>query len=442
MLPIRHRLSVVFLFAGLILVFGSNCFGQNPTPTPKILTLNEAIDLAQKQASAYKTAQINEKIAQEDINQARAAFYPKLTAQPNFIYTSPSVARTNGVREPSFLGADAITVYQGLINVAGEIDTSGRLKATLLRNRALLESARLGSEIARRELVQSVVDAYFNLALAETKRRGAENNLQAAEEFENNTKLNLEAGEVAPVDLVRARLQTATRRDELEQAKTEETINADSLKFLIGYDFIAQVSTEDLLTQVPVDGEIERYAETAIRTRPEFAQFEADRTAAAQDLKLAQTERRPQLTYSVSGGFITDKLTPVRLRDTLGVQAGVGVTIPIFDKGAKSRETQAQLKIQQAENTRALAERQFVQAFHTARTQAIASRERIRQIGASITDAEQNLRASLARYQAGEAPISEVTDAQNLLVTQRQLLYQAIFDYQTARSRLLRAIGQ
>ena len=47
-------------------------------------------------------------------------------------------------------------------------------------------------------------------------------NLQAAQEFENNTKLQLDAGEVAPVDLVRARLQTATRRDELEQAKTEE----------------------------------------------------------------------------------------------------------------------------------------------------------------------------------------------------------------------------
>jgi outer membrane protein TolC len=434
----------VFLFlVGQILIFGAAqiSLGQNQ-PTQTILTLNEAIDLALKQTSAYKTAQINERIAQEDINQARAAFYPKLTAQPNFIYTSPSLTKTNGVREPSLLGADAVTVYQGLINASGEIDTSGKLKATLLRNRALLESARAGSEIAKRELVQAVSDAYFNLALAETKRGGAESNLEAAQEFENNTKLQLEAGEVAPVDLVRARLQTATRRDELEQAKTEELVNAHALRFLIGYDFTTSVATTDLLTQMPSPDEIERYTETAINTRPEFAQFEADRRAAEQDLKIARTERRPQFTYSVSGGFISDSLSPLRLKDHLGVQASVGVTIPIFDKGAKSRETQAQLKIQQAENTRALAGRQFVQAFYTARTQAIAARERIRQIGASITDAEQNLKASLARYQAGEAPITEVTDAQNLLVAQRQLLYQAIFDYQTARSRLLRAIGQ
>jgi outer membrane protein TolC len=441
---VKNLKFTFFLFlVELFLIVGSAqiSFAQNQT-TPKILTLTEAIDLALKQTSNYRAAQINQQIAQEDVNQARAAFYPRITAQPNFIYTSPSLSKTNGVREPSFLGANAITEYQGLINASGEIDTSGRLKATLLRNRALLESARAGSEIARRELAQSVADAYFNLALSETKRSGAESNLEAAEEFENNTKLQLEAGEVAPVDLVRARLQTATRRDELEQAKTEELVNADALRFLIGYDFTVPVATTDLLVQMPNADEIESYVETAINTRPEFAQFEADRRAAEQDLKLAKTERRPQFTYSVSGGFITDKLTPVRLRDTLGVQANVGVTIPIFDKGAKSRETQAQLKIQLAENSRALAERQFVQAFHTARTQAIAARTRIREIGATIIDAEQNLRASTARYQAGEAPITEVTDAQNLLVAQRQLLYQAIFDYQTARSRLLRAIGQ
>jgi outer membrane protein TolC len=119
------------------------------------------------------------------------------------------------------------------------------------------------------------------------------------------------------------------------------------------------------------------------------------------------------------------------------------MTIPIFDWGAaKSRETQARLKIQQADNARAVAERQFAQAFFTARTQAISARTRVRRIAAAITDAEANMSASIARYRSGEATIIEVTDAQNTLVIQRTELYQAIFDYQTARSRLMRATGQ
>ena len=194
---------------------------------------------------------------------------------------------------------------------------------------------------------------------------------------------------------------------------------------------------------MPADDEIERYTEAAISTRPEFAQFEADRRAADQDAAAARAERRPQLTYSVSGGFITDSLRPLPVRDHTGVQANVGVSIPLFDRGAsRSRETQAKLKLQQVENTKLLSERQFFQAFNTARSQAVSARERIRKLGASIADAEQNLSASTARYRAGEAPINEVVDAQNLFITQRLSLYKAIFDYQTAKAHLSRAAGQ
>ncbi len=421
----------------------------------KPITISEAVELALKQASAFRGSQINERLAAEDVRQARASFRPKVGIAPNFIYTTPSLSRTTtagvtdgnltAVRErpPSFIGANAISEYQGLAVVTGELDTSGRLRATLKRSQALLESARAGSEIARRDLVNAVTDAYFNLALATVQRRGAEMNLQAAQAFEDNTKLQLDAGEVAPVDFVRARLQTATRRNELEQARANESVNGDALRGLIGYDFDQPIATEDLLTQMPQPGEIANLAHTAASTRPEFAQFEADIRAAEQDVKIARSERRPQVTYSINGGFVSDSLRPANLRDHLGASAQIGVTLPIFDSGAsRSRQTQARLRIENAQNSRSLATRQFAQAFFSTRTQAVSAAARIRQIAAAITDAEANVSASSARYQAGEASIVEVTDAQNTLIAQRQAFYQAIFDYQTARARLLRSIGQ
>jgi len=341
------------------------------------------------------------------------------------------------------VSADAITVYEVLVNAAGEIDTSGRLKATLLKNQALLEAARAGTEVAKRDLVQAVTEAYFNLALATAKRAGAEANLDAVRDFEDKVRLNVDAGELAPVDLVRARLQTAGRTDELQQAISDESVSAYALKSLIGERISEQISVEDLMTQMPVDNEIERFAETAISTRPELAQFDAERRAAEQDIKAARAERRPQLTYSVSGGFVTDSLKLGPIRDQTGVQATIGFTIPVFDWGAsRSRETQARLRLQQTQTTRALAERQFAEAFFSARTQAMAARDRIRRLAASIPDAESNVTASVARYRAGEATINEPVDAANQLITLRQALRQAIFDYQTAKARLARATGQ
>lgn len=416
---------------------------RDQTDSAKSLSLAEAVNLALQQASIYKTAQIAEQIAAEDVKQAKSAFYPKVAANPTLVYTSPSLSNAVTPRPPSFLGANAITEYQAVVTTSGEIDTSGKLKATLERNKFLVQSAHAGSEIARQELINSVTDAYFNLALSTTKRRGAELNLAAAQEFENNIKLQLDAGEVAPVDLVRARLQTAARSDELEQAKTDESVNGDQLRVLIGYDFSAPISAEDLLMKMPGAGEIENYTETLITTRPEFARFEADRRAAEDDVKIAKADRKPQITYSVSTGFISDSLRPGHIGASTGVQATVGVSIPLFDKGAsRSRETQAKLKIQQAELNKQIAERQFMQAFYSARTQAVAARNRISRLAQTIRDAESNVDASTARYRAGEATIVEVTDAQNTLIIQRQALYQAIFDYQTARAKLLRAIGQ
>ena len=125
------------------------------------------------------------------------------------------------------------------------------------------------------------------------------------------------------------------------------------------------------------------------------------------------------------------------------VSAAISLNIPIFDWGAaRSRERQARLRVQVAENERTIALRGFTQQFYAAQAQANSAAARVRLAGLAVTLAQINLDASIARYRAGEAQIIEVTDAQTTLVTQRLALYQAIFDYQTALGRLRQATGQ
>ncbi|HEX8887870.1 MAG TPA: TolC family protein, partial [Pyrinomonadaceae bacterium] len=177
--------------------------------------------------------------------------------------------------------------------------------------------------------------------------------------------------------------------------------------------------------------------------RPEFTQFEAERRAASQDIRIARADRLPQLSFSLNGGFDTDSLRPVRLKEHTGVSAAFNLSIPIFDWGAsRSRERQAQLRLQVAENERRQAVRGFTLAFNSARTQALSAATRIRLAATGIAQAQSNLDASIARYRAGEAQIIEVTDAQTTLAAQRLAFYQAIFDYQVALARLRQAAGQ
>src|SRR5207245_891975 len=149
--------------------------------------------------------------------------------------------------------------YQAYLNLAGDLDISGRLQATLARNRALLAAAHAGTEVARRALAQAVIDAYYGLALATAQRTAAEVNLAAAEEFERITALLYSGGEVASVDVTRAQLQTIARRDELERARANEQVAAGSLRVLVGYDFSTPISATDLALAAPVDYDFQQF---------------------------------------------------------------------------------------------------------------------------------------------------------------------------------------
>ena len=410
------------------------------TPVVNVMTLDEALRLADAQASVYQTAVLNEKIAAEDVKQAQAAFMPKISAPLGYIYTSPSFGLPPA---PSFISADAIGVYEAFLNVSGDFDISGKLRATLAKNRALLAAAHAGTDVAKRALAQAVIEAYYGLSLASADRSAAEGSLAAAEEFERITALLLSGGEVAPVDLTRAQLQTLERRNELEKARVSEEIAASSLRVLVGYDFTRPINAIDLALVLPTDTDYQQFKVDDVTRRPEFTQLDQQLRAAHQEIRIARADRLPSFSYSINGGFQTDSMKPPRLEEHSGVSAGFSLNIPIFDWGAsRSRERQARFQVQVAENERAIASRQFTQEFYAARAQVANALVRIALAREGVLKAQDNLNASIARYRAGEAQIIEVTDAQTTLVTQRSALYQALFDYQIGLAKLKRASGQ
>src|SRR5437773_2197850 len=221
---------VVFAIAALIAVPTA---GQAPAvPQPPPLSLAGATSQALQQVNALQQAQIDEAIAAEEVRQAEAALLPRARDSFSIFYNSP--ARPPADRHTqSFIAQNAIHEYQNLLGVTG--DWSFGLISAVRRSRALREAARAGTEIARRALVRGVNEAYYGAALATAKRQAAEQSLAAAEDFERVTDLNYRAGEVPEIDVIRARLQTAARRDDLAQAQQAEAIANASLGTLLGY---------------------------------------------------------------------------------------------------------------------------------------------------------------------------------------------------------------
>src|SRR5215212_10353543 len=143
----KARPKVISLAVLLALVcLGRSLHAQTPqNPPPGQLTLDHALRLANAQASTFQSALLNERIAAEDLRQAQTAFLPRVSAPLSYIYTSPQPGEP---RVPSFIANDAISEYEAFVNVSGDLDLAGKLRATVARNRALLAAAHAGTEMA------------------------------------------------------------------------------------------------------------------------------------------------------------------------------------------------------------------------------------------------------------------------------------------------------
>jgi len=408
---------------------------------PEPLSLSAATSTALQQVSLYQQAQIDEQLAAEDLAQARAALLPRIRDAFTVTYNSPAHRPQGGVdpASPAFIAANAVHEYQNLLGVTG--DLSYGLFAAVTRSRAALRAARAGTEIAHRAFVRAVAEAYYGAALATAKRRSAEQSLSAAEEFERVTTLNVKAGEVPEIDAVRARLQTAARRDELAQAIRDEAIANAALSTLLGTGITGSPSIETLPQIIDAEA-VNSITAEGVAKRPEFAQLQAQTEAAQADIRVARSDYLPRITYSVDEGFDAPSLGANEIDQHRGVLATANIDVPIFDWGAtRSRVRQAELRAQGAELQRQIAMRDLYLQFATARQEAITAADRVDNARRALEDAQRNVSVSIDQYRAGEAPINVVTDAQATLATQRLALQQALFDYQIALAHLREAAG-
>ena len=433
-------------FSQAALVFITSAAFAQPQPQPQAqpapappMSLAAAQTTALQQVSAFQQAQIDEAIAAEDLRQAEASLLPRARSASTITYNSPARPPVS-TSDPSFIASNAIHEYQELLGVTGEVNFG--LVAGIHRARAMLRAAHAGTDIARRGFVRAVNELYYGAALATAKRQAAETSLGAAEEFERVTDLNYHAGEVPEIDVIRARLQSAQRRDDLAQARQAEAVANATLGTVLGTG-IAVAPPIEPLPQTIDAGDIQSITQQGVTRRPEFVQLEAQLQAARADIGVARADRLPRITYSVDEGFDTNSLSADQIRQHRGVLATANIDIPIFDWGlTASRQRQAELRAQGALLQQQLTIRDLYVQFATARAEATTAVERVDNARRALADAERNLSISISRYRAGEGPITEVTDAQTQLATQRMNLQQALFDYQIAHAHLLEAVGQ
>jgi len=414
---------------------------------PQTITLKDAIALAEKNDPQLLAAATDAAIAHQDREQARTALYPALSAKSEYLGTEG-----NGkIPTSRFVTDDGVHVYREWAVVHQDFSPGTFTRVAVQRASAAEALARARVELARRGVVPTVTKSYYSLLAAQRKYAAAQ---QALDQAQRALKISQDlenGGEVAHSDVVKSQLQLNTQQQALNEAQLAMESTRLDLAVLLFHDFnesFAIVDDLDLAPALPPLSDVETMAG---RENPALGVAMQAVRAASLDITLARQAYLPTISvdaiYGIEANAIALNAIDRAYRDlgpvpTPGYYIDAALNIPLWDWGARrSKIRQAELKHQQAQADLSVAQRTLIKNLHAAYEEAQTARRQMDLLRAGLDLASESLRLNTLRYQAGEATILELVDAETSLTQARTAYDDGMVRYRLAIANLQTLTG-
>jgi outer membrane protein TolC len=423
-------------------------WAQAPT-----IDLENAISRARQYSGQIQSANFAVSQAREDTVQARAARLPQVNALNQFIYTEG-----NGTPSGVFVANDGVHVYNEQAQAHEEVLSFVRHGEM---NRALAAEAvaRAKVDIAARGLTGVVIQDYYAIVAAQRKLKNAQRGVEEADKFLDITQKQERGGEAAHADVVKAQIDREQRRRDLKEAQ----LGIDKAKIALGVmifrSFSADFSVvDDLDRPAPLPPAEEAQAQ-ASASSPDVKAANLSIEQAGFDIAVARYQYLPSLGLDVFYGIDANQFAvnsheaqatgrstlpnfEVSNRQNLGYVAQATLNIPVWNWGAtKSKIKQAEMRREQAQLDMTTARKALDRDVAAAYAEAQGARDQIESLHASVDLANESLRLTLLRYQAGEATALEVVDAQSTVNAARNANDDGLARYRVAMAMLQTLTG-
>jgi outer membrane protein TolC len=410
------------------------------------LTLQDALARAQMYAPQLLSTLSDVSSAREDLLQARAARRPTLSGKSDYLGTQGNGVLPSG----RFVTNDGVHVYREWA-VLHQDFISAVNRTAIKRATANEAVVRARAEIAQRGLALTVARAYYALLTGQRKYASAQQSLDQAKRYLDISQ-NLErGGEVAHSDSVKAEIQYATQ----EQAFRESKLTMDNarldLAVLLFREFDQNFTVVDDLNLAPALPSLAEIRVMAARENPTLRAAMGAVTTAQFDVSLARQAFWPTLTadfaYGIEANAFALHSTVAAAPDkgklpNLGYFLTVSLNVPVWDWGSRSSKVrQAVLRREQLNVELTAAQRSLMRDLQGFYQEAQTAREQVESLRHSVDLAEESLRLNGLRYQAAEATILELVDAQTTVTQARNAYEDALARYRLALANLQTLTG-
>lgn len=420
--------------------------GQRPAPapaagspgTPVVLTLADALERAKANSPQFQAAVTELGLAREDRYQARAALLPGVNYNNSFIYT-----QGNGTASGRYIGNNGVHEY---ISQGAAQEVIGAEKVLEYQRAAATHAlSKARAEIAARGLVVTVVQSYYGLLAAQTRTTNAERAHDEGDHFLELSRKLEEGGEVAHSDTIKAQIQANDLKRAWDEARLAEQNARLALAVLLFPTFFQDFRLVNDLGNLPALPPLNELAEMAAKNNPELQAAFATLWVTNKQVSIAKAGYLPALSVEMFYGIDANQFAKRAPDGTqyLGYAGTVTLNIPVWNWGAtQSRVRQAELQRHQAQVEFSAAQRQAAADLQSFYSEAQVAYEQLQLLKQTAEMAEQSLKLTTLRYQAGEASALEVVDAQNTLTSAGNNLHDGEARYHLALANLQTLTGE
>jgi outer membrane protein TolC len=417
---------------------------QQPSPT---LTLKDALTLAAKNDPTLIAATTDAEVARQDRQQSRTALYPSLSGRSEYLGTEG-----NGkIPTSRFVTNDGVHVYREWAVVHQDLSPGTFTRVAVQRATAVEALARARVEIARRGLAPTVAKSYYGLLAAQRKYATAQQALDQAQHTLTISQDLERGGEVAHSDVVKSDLQQNAQQQALNEAQLGmETARLD-LAVLLFRDFNENFSIVDDLDLAPALPPLTDVETIAGRENPILGAAIQTLRSASLDVTLARQAFLPTIgvdaIYGIEANAIALEARDVAYKAdgpvaTPGYYIDAVLNIPMWDWGVRrSKLRQAEIKREQAQVELTATERTLIRNLRGYYGDAQTARQQVDLLRRAVDLASESLRLNTLRYQAGEATVLELVDAQTTLIQARNAYDDGMVRYRVAISNLQTLTG-
>jgi outer membrane protein len=423
---------------------------------PQPLSLAEAVNLALQHNPTILRAQKDLEVAQGVVIQTRAIAIPKVNLGGNFsaaqstdvdTVNNPPVVVNNTPITPGFTFGPPQN-WDTQLKLVQSLYEGGRIMSALRVARLTKERSMLDYQTAVANTVVGVQVAYYDVLLAVQQITVQEASVELLTRELADTTRRYNAGTVPRFNVLRAEVELANARPKLIRARNAYRISKNTLVNQLGFN-VPKEALEDIplmlsgkLVAEPYKINLPQAVALALERRTELEALRKTQALRKEDILNAKAPYKPSV--QAFGGYDAhNSILSTDLGDTkYGWITGVQFTWSLFDGWrTKGRVVEANALYERAGVELDDASRRIELEVRTAFSNFIEADEVIKSQEKVLEEAEEALRLSRARSEAGTGTQLDVLSAQTALTEARTTQILALRDYSVALARLERAIG-